>query len=141
MRRETRRAWRQVALKSRRPPGHGQQRAGAREADHLESSVARGDEADDIVVVGIVIDPLDPCRVGGAGLGERSEGNVTGEEKENEQAPDSHIAEPTPAPPQGQALARGVLLDYDLFLGSQPRSPSRYFACLTFSHLSVRPPT
>src|SRR5713226_10042377 len=56
VRRETRKAWPQVALKSRRPPGHGQQRAGAREADHLESSVARGAEADDIVVVGIVID-------------------------------------------------------------------------------------
>jgi hypothetical protein len=44
---------------------------------------------------------------------------VTGEEKEDEQAPDSHIAEPTPALPRGQALARGVLLDYDLFLGSR----------------------
>ena len=44
---------------------------------------------------------------------------MTGEEKEDEQAPDSHIAEPTPALPQGQALARGVLLDYDLFLGSR----------------------
>ena len=64
--------------------------------------MARGDEADDIVVVGIVIDPLDPCRVGGAGLGERSQADVTGEEKENEHASDSHVAQPTPAPPQGQ---------------------------------------
>ena len=31
------------------------------------------------------------------------------EEKEDEQTPDSHIAEPTPALRQGQALARGDL--------------------------------
>ena len=76
--------------------------------------MARGDEADDIVVVGIIIDARDPRRVGGAGVGERSEGNVTSEEKEDEQTPDSHIAEPTTALLQGQASARGVLLDYDL---------------------------
>src|SRR5260370_31441776 len=69
--------------------------------------MACGDQADDIVVVGIIINARDPRRVGGAGVGERSEGNVTSEEKEDEQTPDSHIAEPTPAPPQGQASARG----------------------------------
>jgi len=66
---------------------------------------------------------------------------VTSEEKEDEQTPDSHIAEPTPALLQGQASARGVLLDYDLRLGSHPRSSSRYFGCFTLSHLSVRPAT
>src|SRR5260370_16886415 len=69
--------------------------------------MACGDQADALGVVGISINARDPRRVGGAGVGERSEGNVTSEEKEDEQTPDSHIAEPTPAPPQGQASARG----------------------------------
>ena len=44
--------------------------------------------------------------------------------------------------PSGTNLhQRGLLVDYDFSRGSQPRSPSRYFTCFTFSHLSVRPPT
>jgi hypothetical protein len=68
--------------------------------------MARGDEADDIVVVGIIIDAHDPRRVGGAGLGKRIQADVTGKEKEDEQAPDSHIAEPTARAPARSSVGK-----------------------------------